>query len=41
MAHLADGFGPRPIDEVKEELLGRAQDNRNPFLYTVFDESRR
>jgi esterase FrsA len=31
-------FGPRPMNEVKEELLGRARENRNPFLYTVYDE---
>lgn len=31
-------FGPRPIDEVKTELLERAKENRNPFLYTEFDE---
>jgi esterase FrsA len=31
-------FGPRPLAEVKEELLGRARENRNPFLYTVYDE---
>jgi esterase FrsA len=38
MTNLAHGFGPRPMHEVKEELLGRAKGNRNPFLYTVFDE---
>jgi hypothetical protein len=38
MANLSDGFGPRPMHEVKEELLGRAKENRNPFLYTVYDE---
>jgi hypothetical protein len=26
------------MHEVKEELLGRAKENRNPFLYTIFDE---
>ena len=35
---MANAFGPRPMDEVKEELLGRAKDNRNPFLYTIYDE---
>ena len=24
--------------EVRKELLGRAKENRNPFLYTVYDE---
>jgi esterase FrsA len=31
-------FGPRPMAEVKEELLDRAKGNRNPFLYTIYDE---
>jgi pimeloyl-ACP methyl ester carboxylesterase len=31
-------FPPRPIDEVKEELHGRAKANRNPFLYTIYEE---
>jgi hypothetical protein len=26
------------MHEVKEELLGRAKANRNPFLYTIFEE---
>jgi hypothetical protein len=26
------------MDEVKRELLDRAKENRNPFLYTIFDE---
>ena len=26
------------MDEVQKELLGRARENRNPFLYTVYDE---
>jgi pimeloyl-ACP methyl ester carboxylesterase len=34
----AGRFAPRPMDEVKTELLGRAKENRNPFLYTIFDE---
>lgn len=38
MANIANAFAPRPIDEVKEELIGRAKENRNPFLYAVFDE---
>ncbi len=35
---MANAFGPRPIEEAKEELLGRAKDHRNPFLYTIFAE---
>lgn len=35
---MANSFAPRPMDEVKKELLGRAKENRNPFLYTVYDE---
>lgn len=31
-------FAPRPMDEVKKELLERARHNRNPFLYTIYDE---
>lgn len=31
-------FAARPIEEVQRELLGRAKENRNPFLYTIFDE---
>jgi esterase FrsA len=38
MIDITDAFAPRPMNEVKEELLGRAKENRNPFLYTVFDE---
>ena len=38
MANMENAFGPRPMDEIKEELLGCAKDNRNPFLYTIFDE---
>jgi esterase FrsA len=38
MANSNNPFGPRPMNEVKEELLGRAKDNRNPFLYTIFEE---
>ena len=26
------------MDEVKKELLGRAKENRNPFLYAVYEE---
>ncbi|HLN88175.1 MAG TPA: alpha/beta hydrolase, partial [Candidatus Limnocylindrales bacterium] len=35
---MANLFGPRPMDEVKKELTERAKENRNPFLYTVFEE---
>ena len=35
---MANSFGPRPMDEVKKELLQRAKANRNPFLYTIYDE---
>lgn len=35
---MVSAFGPRPMEEVKEELLARAKDNRNPFLYTIYDE---
>jgi len=38
MANAENAFGARPMDEIKEELLGRAKGNRNPFLYTIFDE---
>jgi len=26
------------MDEIKKELLGRAKENRNPFLYTIYTE---
>lgn len=39
MASSLGDFGPRPMDEVKKELLGRAKENRNPFLYTVYEET--
>ena len=38
MANTETAFGPRPIEEVTKELLGRAEENRNPFLYTIYDE---
>ena len=38
MADSVDPFAARPMDEVKKELHGRAKHNRNPFLYTVYDE---
>jgi hypothetical protein len=28
-------FAPRPMDEVKKELVERAKEQRNPFLYTI------
>lgn len=33
-----DPFAPRPMDEVKRELHARARQQRNPFLYTVYEE---
>ena len=38
MKAATNRFTPRPMDEVRAELLGRAKDNRNPFLFTVYDE---
>ena len=38
MATSADPFGPRPMDEVKKELLLRAKEMRNPFLHTIDEE---
>ena len=38
MTNTRSAFAARPIDEVKRELLERAQENRNPFLYTIFQE---
>jgi hypothetical protein len=35
---MANSFAARPMDEVREELLDRAKGNRNPFLYTIYDE---
>jgi len=35
---MANAFAPRPMNEVKSELLERAKENRNPFLYTIYDE---
>lgn len=34
----AADFGPRPMGEVRKELLGRAKKNRNPFLHTIYEE---
>ena len=39
MASSVGDFGPRRMDEVKKELLGRAKESRNPFLYTVYEEA--
>jgi len=38
MSSPSEPFAPRPMNEVKAELLERARENRNPFLYTVFAE---
>jgi len=38
MASSTSPFAPRSMDEVKKELLERAKQNRNPFLYTIYDE---
>ena len=38
MATSANPFSPRPMDEVKKELLLRAKEMRNPFLHTVYEE---
>jgi esterase FrsA len=38
MANAVSPFGARPLEEVKRELLGRAKANRNPFLYTRYEE---
>jgi hypothetical protein len=38
MANSESGLEARPMDEVKRELIERARENRNPFLYTIFDE---
>ncbi|HWP56714.1 MAG TPA: alpha/beta hydrolase [Candidatus Acidoferrales bacterium] len=31
-------FPPRPMEEVRAELLSRAKEKRNPFLLTIYDE---
>jgi len=38
MAASTDAFAARPMDEVKKELHERAKGNRNPFLYTIYNE---
>src|SRR5512139_2284881 len=35
---MASAFEPRPMAEVKSELLGRAKESHNPFLYTIYEE---
>jgi esterase FrsA len=35
---MATRFGPRPMEEVRKELLGRAREGRNPFIFTVYEE---
>jgi esterase FrsA len=35
---MTNFFAPRPMDEVKSELLERAKESRNPFLYTIYNE---
>ena len=40
MANRESALEARPMDEVKRELLERARENRNPFLYTIFGEVR-
>ena len=35
---MAGLFAARQMTAVKKEFLGRAKGNRNPFLYTVYDE---
>ena len=39
VSSMANLFPPRPMDEVRSELLERAKENRNPFLYTIYDEA--
>src|SRR5262245_5731151 len=38
MKSSTNRFTPRPMDEVRAELLARAKDNRNPFLFTIYHE---
>jgi esterase FrsA len=38
MTSTSNPFAARPMNEVKEELLSRAKENRNPFLYTIYEE---
>ncbi len=38
MANYVNRFESRPMVEVKAELHRRAKENRNPFLYTIYQE---
>jgi hypothetical protein len=38
MGTPSEWFAPRPINEVKAEFFRATKENRNPFLYTVFEE---
>ena len=38
MTNPTSAFGPRSLDEVKNELLERAKHRRNPFLFMIYDE---
>jgi hypothetical protein len=38
MSNSQPKFAPRPMDEVKKELVERAKEQRNPFLYTIYEE---
>lgn len=35
---MKTGFEPRPLEEVKKNLLGRAKEGRNPFNFTPYEE---
>lgn len=38
MATTVNRFEPRPMEEVRKELLERAKRMRNPFLYTIYED---
>jgi esterase FrsA len=38
MSSSGNPFEPRPMGEVKKELLGRAKEMRNPFLHAIYEE---
>ena len=38
MGAATNRLSPRPMDEVRKELHGRAKENRNPFLFTIYGE---
>jgi esterase FrsA len=38
MQNSENRFAPRPMEEVKKELHERAKANRNPFLFTIYEE---